>query len=496
LELLDRKIVTSVFFVAPEREIPNWRESAKELVESFGSAINVGGIRDLQEACVTTRPVFVEPLLEAPRALKIRSALNLRAPIVAVLNGVLWNVGPEFYSLLCDEFTSHDAISAPSVAGEDALRKLFCMAVRDISQPPRIVRIPRGVNLHRMKPVPRLEARKRLGIPSERMVVTSVGRLHDLSKADMEPLLWAVAEIARDIDCHLVCAGTDPNGYAKEISSIAKHYGIADRLTIIRDFALIDKPLIYGTADIFVSLADNIWETFGVVILEAMAAGLPVIASNWSGYRDLVDDGTTGFLIDTFWNAAVAHEADLDSLVEPWEPPAATLARGTIVSREHLKRSLLTLGRDEHLRNSFGKAGVARVRTHFEAGAIADAYASLISDLERGASTYRNAQIRFNISSVFQGYANKVLRSDTVLTIPEQRYDSHLVSSNVGLESNPEADILYRRVVQERRVETDLLTGRSALAAGWLLKRGFVAPTTKEAETVVESYDCSKIVRT
>src|SRR5262249_57736317 len=55
----------------------------------------------------------------------------------------------------------------------------------------------------------------------------------------------------------------------------------------------------YAAADIFMSLADNIQETFGLTPVEAMAAGLPVIVSDWNGYRDTVRHGAEGFLIPT-----------------------------------------------------------------------------------------------------------------------------------------------------------------------------------------------------
>src|SRR6516164_5936950 len=56
---------------------------------------------------------------------------------------------------------------------------------------------------------------------------------------------------------------------------------------------------VWHAADIFASLSDSIQETFGLVIVEAMASGLPVVASDWDGYRDLVADGETGFLVPT-----------------------------------------------------------------------------------------------------------------------------------------------------------------------------------------------------
>ena len=49
----------------------------------------------------------------------------------------------------------------------------------------------------------------------------------------------------------------------------------------------------------FCSLSDNIQETFGIVPIEAMAAGLPVVVSDWDGYKDTVRHGVDGFRIST-----------------------------------------------------------------------------------------------------------------------------------------------------------------------------------------------------
>ena len=59
-----------------------------------------------------------------------------------------------------------------------------------------------------------------------------------------------------------------------------------------------------AAADVAVSLVDNAQETFGLAVAEAMAAGLPLVASDWSGYRDLVRDGIDGYLIPSAWAAS------------------------------------------------------------------------------------------------------------------------------------------------------------------------------------------------
>jgi starch synthase len=56
----------------------------------------------------------------------------------------------------------------------------------------------------------------------------------------------------------------------------------------------------WAASDVFISLSDNIQETFGLALIEAMAASKPVIATDWDGYRDIVVHGETGFLVRTF----------------------------------------------------------------------------------------------------------------------------------------------------------------------------------------------------
>ena len=56
----------------------------------------------------------------------------------------------------------------------------------------------------------------------------------------------------------------------------------------------------WACADLFCSLSDNIQETFGITPIEAMAAGLPVVVTDWDGYRDTVRDGVDGFRVPTY----------------------------------------------------------------------------------------------------------------------------------------------------------------------------------------------------
>ena len=93
-----------------------------------------------------------------------------------------------------------------------------------------------------------------------------------------------------------------------------------------------ELPRYYKTADIFCAPATG-WESFGIILLEAMAVGKPVVASNIEGYASLVTHGVEGLLV----------------------PPK---------DAEKLAQALLSLMRDESLRQQMGARGILKAREY------------------------------------------------------------------------------------------------------------------------------------
>ena len=83
-----------------------------------------------------------------------------------------------------------------------------------------------------------------------------------------------------------------------ESSSMALSIYSPDNLASLLEDKEI-KKLSYAVADIFISLVDNFQETFGLTPLEGMAAGLPVVVSDWDGYKDTVRNEIDGFTVNT-----------------------------------------------------------------------------------------------------------------------------------------------------------------------------------------------------
>ena len=102
-----------------------------------------------------------------------------------------------------------------------------------------------------------------------------------------------------------------------------------------------DIPELMAASDLFVMPSN--WEGLGLVFLEAMAAGLPVVANRVSGVPEVVEDGVTGILVERGQTRQLAE------------------AMGRLAAQPHLRRTM-------------GSAGRARVRECFSLGAFLAGY--------------------------------------------------------------------------------------------------------------------------
>ena len=133
------------------------------------------------------------------------------------------------------------------------------------------------------------------------------------------------------------------------------------------------------SADIFCSLVDNIQETFGITPVEAMASGLPVIVSDWDGYKETVRDGVDGFRIPT---AAPSHEVDQGfhlqyaSKVIDYDTYLGLTSLQISVCLNSAKDAFKRL-EDPKLRKKMGENGRRRVIESFDWKVIIPQYESL-----------------------------------------------------------------------------------------------------------------------
>lgn len=169
--------------------------------------------------------------------------------------------------------------------------------------------------------------RQELGLAAEDFVVGNVGRLA-LQKGQRHLIAAMPALLERVPRAHAVIAGYgDLEDYLR---GLASEVGVAERVRVLGPRK--DVPALMHAIDVFAM--PSIWEGFGLVLLEAMAAGRPIVASRVATIPEVVLDGETGLLV----------------------PPGDPLALAEAVAR---------LANDPELASQFGEAGRERLRRHF-----------------------------------------------------------------------------------------------------------------------------------
>jgi glycosyltransferase involved in cell wall biosynthesis len=137
-------------------------------------------------------------------------------------------------------------------------------------------------------------------------VIISIGRL--APEKNWETLLRAAAPVYAQLpNIRLVLIGDGPE--KQNLEALAAELGIAERVTFTGRLPFEDIPTYLKAADLF--SFTSVTETQGLVTIEAMAAGLPVVAVDGSGTHDIVDNGKEGFLVENDPNALASAISEL-----------------------------------------------------------------------------------------------------------------------------------------------------------------------------------------
>ena len=166
----------------------------------------------------------------------------------------------------------------------------------------KLVVIPPGVDVSHFYPIPADEAKLYVGLKPEDRMVLFVGRIEPLKGVDTLIQAMSSLQLQERQRVHLAIIGGDPAASPREMSGeMARLQKLCDDLSVGQTVVFLGKrdqdklPYYYSAAELVVMPSH--YESFGMVALEAMACGTPVIASEVGGLAYLVKDGETGFTI-------------------------------------------------------------------------------------------------------------------------------------------------------------------------------------------------------
>jgi D-inositol-3-phosphate glycosyltransferase len=189
-----------------------------------------------------------------------------------------------------------DRIVVATLAELTQLRFLYKASDR------KLVVIPPGVDVCHFYPIPADEAKMYVGLKPEDRMVLFVGRIEPLKGVDTLIQAMSCLQWKEERPVHLAIIGGDPGASPEEMSAeMARLQKLCDDLAVGQTVVFLGKrdqdklPYYYSAAELVVMPSH--YESFGMVALEAMACGTPVIASEVGGLAYLVRDGETGFTI-------------------------------------------------------------------------------------------------------------------------------------------------------------------------------------------------------
>ena len=300
---------------------------------------------------------------------------------------------------------------------------------------PKFPVIPLGIHTadFRVAEEVRAGARQALGISDKDVVVLFLGRLSFHAKAHPLAMYQALEAAAKSVPSGgkvvLIECGWFANDWIREAFEEAssqacpsiKVIRLDGRVTATRDQA-------WASADVFCSFSDNIQETFGLSPVEAMAAGLPVVVSDWNGYKETVRDGIDGFRIPTLMpgaglggDLAYRHALGIDT----YDVYCGYASSFVSVDIEAATKAFSQLFSSPDLRAKMGQSGQKRATEVYDWKQIIPQYEALWEELGtiRAAARQSSNQspsvwpARTDPYKLFANYPTSTLTPDTEIAL-------------------------------------------------------------------------------
>ncbi|UGY15881.1 glycosyltransferase family 4 protein [Bradyrhizobium septentrionale] len=298
---------------------------------------------------------------------------------------------------------------------------------------PQLPVIPLGVNCadFTFREGERQRARQMLGIDDDEIVLLYVGRLSFHAKAHHVPMLLAAEQASKGHKVVLVLAGWFSRDATEELYvRECAQFGPSLRRIFVDGRKAKDLKAAWAAADIFTSLADNFQETFGLTPVEAMASGLPVVVSDWNGYKETIRHGTDGFRVPTLTLPPGSAEflvERADFGFDNYDTYTALTSQLIAVDIPAAATAYSTLFANPDLRRQMGAAGQKRARDHYDWSQIMKLYAQLWTELGARRRSKVEGTVpagairpdRLNPFSMFNSYPTRTLDGACVFALGE-----------------------------------------------------------------------------
>lgn len=262
----------------------------------------------------------------------------------------------------------------------------------------------------------RKTVRQELGFSNDDVIYLAFSRIAPVSKLDLIGLIFLWKDVVENHpEAILVIAGAvisspDFRLFPKELNVIARSIGVSDNVLILPnpfDRWEDARTALMSSADVFIHTTRGMEETCPNVILEAMAFGLPVIASNWASIDSLIEENHTGWLIDSY--AANLLEGDCSALFgRPHHINCAAMEAAVVIDAEQFLNAVHA-SCDKEIRVQFGLAARETASKKFDLGSIVEKRAAFIEavSLQVRPVASLHSFMLFDLQKVIDGLASQ-----------------------------------------------------------------------------------------
>lgn len=295
-------------------------------------------------------------------------------------------------ALICSSSAGRSVVEAVLENREELMRKRFAG-----SQPPArpqlpVIPLPVPVDAIANKLPDRADARQSLALPQLGVVCLWLGRLSLLTKLDPWAHYRLLQRVSEHLDQEIWLVELGPDDSDEQAAHLNQLRQLCPGVRFLRlgGREAVEEDVKWqalAAADVALSLVDNCQETFGLSVVEAMAAGLPVVASEWDGYKDLIRQGVDGFLVPSRWlpTAAAASQGlgwAQEVGLTTFPMAAGALAQLVLLDLDAAESMLLCLLQNPLLAKKMGQQAHQRARGLCDSTLVMQRYDELFAELD------------------------------------------------------------------------------------------------------------------
>lgn len=292
----------------------------------------------------------------------------------AVMQGFFdLRAGPqmEWDGIICTSRAVHAAVTHNLDIADDMLHDRFGY----VPPRPQMPVIPLGITCDDYAHDPKAAARlrKRMGWTDRDVAVVTLSRLLPYGKFDPGPLFVALQRaqkaLGKTVQLNFLACGIYADTHSEKVFNDCAHALMPDVPFhhLPGDHARARAETLSG-GDIFTFPIDNVQETFGLAPIEAMAAGLPVVVSDWDGMRDTVTEDV-GLRVPTRMARSEATKTEGEGYLSgalSYAQYGNALSMMTEIDIGQLTEAFVVLARDPNMRRRMGTAGKARAKAVYD----------------------------------------------------------------------------------------------------------------------------------